>query len=95
MGISCGLTRQRDIPAETNNRKILAQITNKENIKIVATKPLEWRSQFDNTLRWPHDNQNKVKNTYKKINNLIAGYGIYGFVCFLNGAFFCNKRPNK
>lgn len=91
----CGLTRQWDSSEERSNRKTLEQIANKERIKIVAIKPFARCSQFDDKLCWPHDNQDQVKNTYAKINNVISGYDIYGFIGFSNGAFFLNKAAQE
>lgn len=91
----CGLTRQWDSSEERSHRKTLEQIANKERIKIVAIKPSDRCSQFDDKLCWPHDNQEQVKNTYAKINNVISSYDVYGFIGFSNGAFFLNKAAQE
>ena len=91
----CGLTRQWDSSEERSNRNILAQIASEERIKIVAIKPFDRCGQLDDKLCWPHDNQEKVKKTYAKINSVIYSYDVYGFIGFSNGAFFLNKASQE
>lgn len=87
----CGLTKNLSSAQEVENRNILNNVGKDLNIKILAIKPKERCSEFDNKLCWPHNSHEQTLNTYSYIKSIVKNIEISGFIGFSNGGFFLNK----
>ena len=82
----CGLVHNFN-PDQMNELKVLDTIGRELNIKILAIIPHQRCAEYNNFLCWPHNDKNKLVDTYQEIMKTIDTE-VDGYIGFSNGGFF-------